>query len=95
MKITSETLTTENKELLPQVIQRIFSVCKTDLNFPLENKSKVINGKVASLKQRTMKQMEVARRAKETRENLIERIEDLEERNQETKNELLDYLGSE
>ena len=95
MEIISESITVENKELLPQVIQRIFSICKTDSNFPLRNKSKSLDGKVSSLKAKALKQMQVARRAKEARKNLIERISDLEERNEEVKIELLDFLGSE
>lgn len=81
--------------MLPQVIQRIFSVCKTDPNFPLKNKIESIDGKVSSLKRKTMEQMKVAKRAKESRMNLIDRITDLEERNEEMKNRLLDFLGSE
>ena len=95
MKIISESITSESKELLPQVIQRIFSVCKTDPNFPLKHKIKSVDGEVSSLKQKVMRQMEVARRSRKTREDLEERITDLEERNQDMKNNLLDYLGSE
>lgn len=95
MKIISESITSENKEVLPQVIQRIFSICKTDPNFPLKNKIKTIDGKVLSLKKKMIKQMEIAKRAKKTREDLYERITDLEDRNEEVKNQLLDFLGSE
>lgn len=94
MEIISESLETDNKEVLPQVIQRIFSVCKTDPNFPLKNQIKSIDRKVSFLKAKVMKQMKIARRSKETREDLKERIIDLEERNEEVKNQLLDLLGS-
>jgi len=80
--------------MLPQVIQRIFSVCKTDPNFPLKHKIESIDGEVSSLKRKTMEKMKVAKRAKDTRMNLMERIEDLEDRNEELKNRLLDFLGS-
>ena len=95
MNIISESMTIENKEVLPQVIQRIFSICKTDSNFPLKNKSRTLDGEVSSLKEKALKQMQVARRAKTARQNLMERISDLEERNEELKTELLDFLGSE
>jgi len=95
MKIISESITSEIKELLPQVIQRIFSICKTDPNFPLKHKIKNVDGEVSSLKQKVMRQMEVAKRSRKTREDLEERITDLEDRNQDMKNNLLDYLGSE
>jgi len=95
MKVISESITTENKELLPQVIQRIFSVCKADENFPLRNKIKSIDGKVSSLRKQVIRKMEVARRSKKTREELTDRITDLEYRNEEVKNDLLDFLGSE
>ncbi len=94
MKIISESIATENKEMLPQVIQRIFSVCKVDTNFPLKNKIKTLDGKVASLKDKVLDKMEIARRAKKTREELQTRIDDLEYRNEDLKNELLDFLGS-
>ena len=94
MEIISESLSTENKEVLPQIIQRIFSVCKTDPNFPLKNQIKSVDGKVSLLKEKVMKQMEIARRSKQTRDDLTERIGDLEERNDEIKNQLLDLLGS-
>ena len=95
MKIIGESVAIENKELLPQVIQRIFSVCKTDSNFPVKHESKALNGKVLELKEKTLKQMEVARKARNSREELMRRIADLEERNEEVKTELLDFLGSE
>ena len=95
MKIISESVATENKEMLPQVIQRIFSVCKADPNFPLKHKIKNVDGKVSSLKAKVMKQLEIARRSKKTRDELVERISDLEDRNQEIKDELLDFLRGE
>jgi len=95
MEIISESITSENKEMLPQVIQRIFSICKTDPNFPLKNKTKTLDGKVSSLKEKAMRQMEIARRSKKAREDLIERITDLEERNIEVRDQLLDFIGSE
>ena len=95
MKIISESMTSENKEMLPQVIHRIFSVCKADINFPLKNKVAILDGKVSSLKSKVMMQMEVAKRAKRSRADLTERISDIEDRNQGLKNELLDFLGSE
>ena len=94
MEIISESLVSETKEMLPQVIQRIFSICKIDKNFPLKNKIQVLEGKVSSLKSRVMRQMEVARRSQKTREDLMKRIVDLEERNEDLKNELLNFLGS-
>jgi FtsZ-binding cell division protein ZapB len=95
MKIISESVASENKELLPQVIQRIFSVCKTDPNFPLKNKVRAINGEVSSLKEKTMRQVRIANKARKSREDLEERLADLEERNQRIKDNLLDFLGSE
>ena len=94
MKIISESIASENKELLPQVIQRIFSVCKADPNFPLKHKIKSIDVEVSSLKEKVMRQLEVARRSRKSREDLMERISDLEYRNEEVKQKLLDFLGS-
>jgi len=93
MKIVNDSIVAESKEVLPQIIQRIFSVCKVDPNFPMKTKIQSVDGKVSALKEKVNKQMAVARRAKKTRDDLIERINDLEERNEDEKHRLLDLLG--
>ena len=95
MKIISESVASEHREMLPQIIQRIFFVCKADKNFPLKSQTQTLDGKVSLLKSKVLHQMEIAKRSKKNRENLEDRINSLEDNNTDTRNQLLDFLGSE
>lgn len=84
-----------NKELLPQVLNRIFAICKTDKNFPLKEQLKEVDAEILSLKKKILKQNELFQQSKQLAHNLDERLSMLESRNAGLKERLLESLGSE
>lgn len=95
MEILSESNNLESKELLPQILLRIFSVCKTDPNFPLKDRIKEIEGEVYSLQLKLKRQTTILEKSSELQINLQKRIEFLDRKNFDMKSKLLEELGSE
>jgi len=83
------------KELLPKIINRIFSVCKTDQHFPLKEQIGHIDNQILILKSRLIKQNNLFEQSRILTQELDERIRILEERNSGLKEQLLESLGSE
>jgi septal ring factor EnvC (AmiA/AmiB activator) len=84
-----------NKEMLPQVISRIFSICKTDKNFPLREQIGEVDRKISAIKRKIIKQSDLFKQSKELGHALNERLNILEDRNAGLKERLLESLGSE
>lgn len=95
MEIISESQALERKELLPQVLLRIFSVCKTDPNFPLKDNIKEIEGEVKVLQNKLRRQTSLLDKSSDIKMTLQKRIRILEQKNFNTKSKLLEELGSE
>jgi len=95
MEIISESHNLESKELLPQVLLRIFSICKTDPNFPLKDRLHEIEGEVHSMQQKLQRQISLHDKSVSLREDLQKRVEVLKHKNYDTKSRLLEELGSE
>ena len=95
MEIITESHNLENKELLPQILLRIFSVCKTDPNFPLKDRIKEIEGEVVTLKNKLQSQINLQEKSAAIEINLKKSIARLEQKNFDMKSKLLEELGSE
>jgi len=95
MEIISESHNLESKELLPQILLRIFSVCKTDPNFPLKDRIKEVEGEVGALKYKLKTQIKLLEKSSSIRMDLQKRVEVLEQKNFDMKSRLLEELGSE
>ena len=95
MEIISESHNLESKELLPQVLLRIFSVCKTDPNFPLKDRLHEIEGEVFALQQKLQRQISVHEKSAGIRQDLQKRLDALEQKNYDMKSRILEELGSE
>lgn len=95
MKVISETLILENKDMLPQILMRIFAVCKADSNFPLKTKINLIEGEVDALNQKIKRQKVLVDQTLNMRDDLSKRLQTLRQENFELKSHLLEELGSE
>lgn len=95
MEIISESHNLESKELLPQVLLRIFSICKTDPNFPLKDKIIEIEGEVDTLQRKLDRQTELLKKSADIHKDLKNRVSTLDQKNYEMKSRLLEELGSE
>ena len=62
MEIISESKALELNEQLPQIIQRIFSVCKADPSFPLKDQMNKIEGEISVIRAKLIKQEALLRK---------------------------------
>lgn len=83
------------KELLPQIVERIFAICKTDGNFPLKGKMSNIDDEITIVRNKIRKQEKLLNDSKTLSSNIISRLTNLKNSNQELRNKLLQSLGSE
>lgn len=83
------------KELLPKIINRIFSVCKTDRHFPLKEQIGHVDNSILILKSKLIKQNNLFEQSRTLTKELDERIRILDDRNASLKENLLESLGSE
>jgi len=95
MEIISESHNLESKELLPQILLRIFSICKNDSTFPLKSQLNEIEKKVYTLQEKLQRQTALYKKSSELRNDLQKRVDILEQKNYDVKNRLIEELGSE
>ena len=95
MEIVSESHNLEYKELLPQILLRIFSICKTDVNFPLKDRIKEIEGESRVLQNKLTRQTSLLDKSSVIQADLQKRVNMLEQKNFNVKSRLLEELGSE
>lgn len=84
-----------SKELLPQIVERIFAVCKTDGNFPLKAKMSTLDDQIVVMKKQIAKQDKLINDSKNLSSNIISRLTNLRNSNQSLRDKLLEQLGSE
>lgn len=94
MEIISESKELELSEQLPQIIQRIFSVCKADPSFPLKDQMKRIEGEISVVRAKLIKQEALLRKSRKAKNDLSERVKGLIDKNSDLKEQLLEELGS-
>jgi len=83
-----------HKEMLPQIVNRIFSVCKADTNFPLREQIAGVDRKILTIKQKIRRQNDLFKQSQELTYSLHERLSILEDRNANLKERLIESLGS-
>jgi len=83
------------KEMLPQAINRIFSICKTDPHFKLKDDMQSVEEKINTIKNRVGKQGNLLSQSEKLIEDVKRRISLIKEDIESKQNELLEQLGSE
>lgn len=94
MEVISESLKYEKTDLLPQILMRIFSVCKADPNFPLKEQINSIEKESTQLQRKINHQKELLDQTLNLRDDLSNRLQSLRQSNFELKTRLLEELGS-
>lgn len=95
MKIENPENISKMKELLPQIVERIFAICRTDPNFHLRNEMEIIENKLQSINQKIAKQDQLLEQSSKLKKDIIQRIEIIDNDNIHKQNELLESIGSE
>lgn len=94
MEVISESLTNEAKDQLPQILMRIFAVCKADPNFPLKEQIYFVEGEVITLAKKIKKQNDLINQTIALRDDFSKRLQNIRSENFELKSRLLEELGS-
>jgi uncharacterized protein (DUF2344 family) len=95
VKVINESDIVIDNELLPQILRRVFSVCKADPNFYIKDKMENIDNTIYKLEKKLEKNDLLLKSSEEISSGLKTRINNLEQKNIDIKNELLEELGSE
>ena len=83
------------KDLLPEIVNRIFSICKTDDHCPIKKEMAVTEDIVEKLEKKKETQESLLIQSSELKDNLEERLRLVNEKNFQLKRRLLENLGSE
>lgn len=94
MKINKKSEET-TQELLPQIVERIFAICKNDPNFTLKDELEIIENKSESIKQKIKRQEDLLEQSAELKKEILQRVEVIESQNERKQIELLESIGSE
>jgi len=82
-------------EQIPQIVNRIFAICKNDSNFPLKNEMEDVDSRIQEMKVKITKQDNLLEQSSELKKDLIQRIEVINDSNSRLQMRLLENLGSE
>ena len=83
------------KEMLPQIVERIFAICKTDSNFPLKSEMTNVDDSISSIQSKMLKQDKLLLQSKSLNKNIISRLTNLRNSNETVRERLINSLGSE
>jgi len=81
--------------LLPQIVERIFAICRNDPNFTLKDELEIIENKSEHYKQKIKRQDELLLQSAELKNDISQRLQVLESQNERKQIELLESIGSE
>lgn len=95
MKIITVDQEKNVKEKLPQILNRIFEICKADPNFPLKEKMESLENSIESIDLKIRKQDRLLSKAKSIASDLNRKASYYEEESEELRGKILESLGSE
>ena len=88
--------TRENpQELLPQIVERIFAICKNDENFKLKDDLKNVESNVEVLNKRIEKQNVLLEKSNILKKDLLHKLQILSDDNERQQMKLLESIGGE
>lgn len=82
------------QEILPQIVKRIFAVCKNDPSFSSKDELQIMEHKISSLQQKIKRQEKLLEQSITIENDFKKRIRILDEQNEQKQTELLENLGS-
>ena len=84
-----------SKEMLPQVLERIFAICKTDPDFPLKDKLESVEYVIENLNKKIKKKNYLHNQGQKLKKDLETKLELITNSNLELREQILETLGSE
>jgi len=83
------------QELLPQIVERIFAICRNDPNFKLKDDLELVENKIGAVNQKIKRQDELLEQSDTLKKDLLQRLEILSDENERTQINLLESIGGE
>ena len=84
-----------SKEMLPQVLERIFAICKTDPEFPLKEKLESVEYVIENLNKKIKKKDYLVEQGQKIQKDLDTKFELINNSNIKLREKILESLGSE
>ncbi len=84
-----------SKEMLPQVLERIFAICKIDPGFPLKDKLESVEYVIENLNKKIKKRDHLYNQGQKLKKDLETKFELIANSNLKLREQILETLGSE
>jgi hypothetical protein len=84
-----------HEELIPQIIKRIFAICRNDDHFALKDDIQQLSDDHKELQKKLNSKESMLAQSREVKKDLLRRISVLEHDNESLKSQLLEEMGSE
>lgn len=94
MKISKATKSNK-PELLPEIIERLFLVCKNDPQFELKNELEIVENTISSTDKKIQKQDSLLEQSSTLKSDLVKRIEEIDREIERKQILLVESLGGE
>jgi len=82
-------------DIIPNVIDHIFTICKEDKNFNIESNVKIIDKKITEINKKISKQKFLIEKSNDIKNDLLKKIKRLDDESFKIKYKVLEILGSE
>jgi hypothetical protein len=81
-------------EDIPQIIHRIFSICKQDHSFPYRKESEQLESEIKNLQKKIKMKEEVIKKVIVFESQMKKRLSDVQDKNLSIREKILEALGS-
>jgi len=95
MQVIIEQFNGVKKEQWKTIFDRIFSVCKKDPQFQVNDKTKDLDSEIKILEEHLNKNNDIISKAEEFKKDIQHKLSLLDDQNLELKSKVLEKLGSE
>jgi len=83
-----------HEELIPQIVKRIFAICRNDDHFALKDDIQNLSVENKTLQEKLNKKESMLSQSREIKKDLLSRISVVEHDNETLKSQLLESMGS-
>ena len=95
MKIERNEPKRNTQELLPQIVERIFAICRSDPNFRLKDELEIVENNIQAFQQKIERQNELLEQSSNLKNDLLKRLKILENQNESKQIHLIESIGGE
>jgi hypothetical protein len=82
-------------ELIPTIIDHVFTICKEDKNFKIKEDISFVESKLSLVNSKLEKQVKLSEQSDNIKKELLEKIRVIDDESFKLKYKILEFLGSE